>query len=104
MLGTPVYKVILHNVLPFLISVIVTVVSRDVPSFISYEVFLSYLGIGLDKNVASLGALIQDYSQYMDSAGYLFWIPVAISALISISLYIVGQTLANASDPRTHMI
>ncbi|MDY6062640.1 MAG: oligopeptide ABC transporter permease OppC [Erysipelotrichaceae bacterium] len=103
-LGTPVYKVILHNVLPFLISVIVTVVSRDVPSFISYEVFLSYLGIGLNKNVASLGALIQDYSQYMDSAGYLFWIPVAISALISISLYIVGQTLADASDPRTHMI
>ncbi len=39
----------------------------------------------------------------MTSAPYLFWIPVAVAAVISISLYIVGQTLADASDPKTHM-
>lgn len=103
-LGTPTYKVIIHNILPFLISVIVTTVSRDVPMFISFEVFLSFLGIGLTSSSASLGAIIQTYSQYMESAGYLFWIPVTISALISISLYIVGQSLADASDPKTHMV
>lgn len=103
-LGTPTYKVILHNILPFLISIIVTTVARDVPMFISFEVFLSFLGIGLTSSTASLGAIIQQYSQYMESAGYLFWIPVTISALISISLYIVGQALADASDPRTHMV
>ena len=40
----------------------------------------------------------------MTSAGYLFWIPVVTAAVISISLYIVGQALADASDPRTHML
>ncbi len=103
-LGTPTYKVILNNILPYLISVIVTLVSRYIPMFISFEVFLSFIGVGLTNKTASLGSIIQQYAQYMESAGYLFWIPVTISAIISISLYIVGQTLADASDPRTHMI
>ncbi len=103
-LGTPLHRILTHNVLPYLISVIVTSLARDVPSFISYEVFLSFIGVGLTVEDASLGYLIQTYSSYMTSASYLFWIPVGFSALISVSLYIVGQTLADASDPRTHMI
>jgi len=103
-LGTPMWKIIKNNILPYLISVIMTSVSRDVPSFISYEVALSYLGVGLGRQYASLGQMIRDYSSYMTSTPYLFWIPVAVSAVISVSLYIVGQTLADASDPRTHMI
>ena len=102
-LGTPTAKIIQHNVLPFMIPIIVTSISRDVPSFISYEVFLSYLGIGLTEKDVSLGRLISSNSAYMTSAPYLFWIPVAVAAVISISLYIVGQTLADASDPKTHM-
>ena len=102
-LGTPTAKIIQHNVLPFMIPIIVTSISRDVPSYISYEVFLSYLGIGLTEKEVSLGRLISSNSAYMTSASYLFWIPVAVAAVISISLYIVGQTLADASDPKTHM-
>ena len=102
-LGTPTPRIIIHNVLPYLISVIVTAVARDVPSFISYEVFLSYLGIGLGANMASLGNMVSSYATYMKSTPYLFWIPVAISATISVSLYVLGQTLADAADPRTHM-
>ena len=102
-LGTPTSKIIQHNVLPFMIPIIVTSISRDVPSFISYEVFLSYLGIGLTATDVSLGRLISANSSDMVSTPYLFWIPVAVAAVISISLYIVGQTLADASDPKTHM-
>lgn len=103
-LGTSTPKIILHNIFPYLISVIMTSISRDVPNFISYEVFLSYLNVGLSQTDASLGRMVQDYSAYMKSAAYLFIAPLAVSALISVSLYIVGQTLADASDPRTHMI
>lgn len=103
-LGSSTTKMIFHNVLPYLVSVIVTSVSREVPSFISYEVFLSYIGVGLSSDIPSLGKIVQDNSQYMQSASYLFLIPLAVTALISVSLYIVGQTLADASDPRNHMI
>lgn len=102
-LGTPVSKIVTHNILPYLVSVIVTSVARDIPNYISYEVFLSYLGVGLSKDVASLGQMIQTYSPYMLSAPYLFWLPLIVAAAISVSFYIVGQTLADASDPKTHM-
>ncbi len=103
-LGTPTGKIIRNNILPYLISVIVTVISRDVPSFISYEVFLSYIGVGLSQDIASLGRVVRQGSLYMQSAPYLFVIPVSVAAIISVSLYIVGQTLADASDPRNHML
>ncbi len=102
-LGTPVTKIVTHNIMPYLVSVIVTSVARDIPNYISYEVFLSYLGVGLGKDVASLGQMIQTYSPYMMSAPYLFWLPLIVAAAISVSFYIVGQTLADASDPKTHM-
>lgn len=103
-LGSSTPKIIKHNILPYLVSVLVTVISRDIPSFISYEVFLSYIGVGLSQKYASLGRIVQNHSVYIQSAGYLFFIPVFITALISVSLYIVGQTLADASDPRNHML
>lgn len=102
-LGTPTIKIILNNILPYLISVIMTSISRDIPGYIGYEVALSFIGVGLNMSYASLGRIIQKYAAYMTSTPYIFWIPVAVSAVISVSMYLVGQTLADASDPRTHM-
>lgn len=102
-LGTSTMTMIVKNILPFLISVIVTLVSRDVPGNIGYEVFMSYLELGLDVNTPSLGRLISSYQAFMNVYPYLFWIPVAVLATVTISLYLVGQFLADASDPKTHM-
>ena len=32
-----------------------------------------------------------------------FWSPVVVASIITIVLYVVGQNLGDASDPRTHM-
>ena len=101
-LGTSTWTIITRNILPYLISVIMTYISREIPTNISYEVFLSYLGLGLGQQNASLGRMISAYTSYMTGYPHLFWIPVSLLAIISISLYLVGQALADASDPRTH--
>ena len=102
-LGTKTGTMVVKNILPYLISVIMTYVSREIPSLISYEVFLSYMGLGLGTTYASLGRSISQYTSYMTGYPHLFWIPVSVLAIISVSLYIVGQKLADAADPRTHM-
>lgn len=102
-LGTPTWTIITKNIMPYLISVIMTYISREIPSLISYEVFLSYMGLGLGSQYASLGKIISTYTSFMNGYPHLFWIPVGVLAIISISLYIVGQRLADAADPRTHM-
>lgn len=102
-LGTPILRLTMRNILPFMTSVIVTLLAEEIPSFISYEVFLSYLGIGLKDQ--SLGKILSRYENSMFTPGlqYQFWIPVSIASIITIVLYLVGQNLGDASDPRTHM-
>ncbi|WEV45667.1 ABC transporter permease [Streptococcaceae bacterium ESL0687] len=102
-LGTGVWTTITKNILPYLVSIIVTSMASYLPGFISYEVFLSFLGVGLSSDTPSLGRLISEYTSNITDHAYLFWIPVTVLGLVTISLYIVGQALADASDPRTHM-
>ena len=102
-LGTPVRRVITKNILPFLTSVIVTLLATELPSYISYEVYLSFIGIGLSASVPSLGRMIQQAQSAFLTYPWAFWSPVAIASIITILLYLLGQNLADASDPRTHM-
>ena len=101
-LGTPTLKIVTKNIMPQLVSVIVTTTSQMLPSFISYEAFLSFFGLGLPVTVPSLGRLISDYSQNVTTNAYLFWIPLTTLILVSLTFFVVGQNLADASDPRTH--
>ncbi len=102
-LGTSTFKIALKNILPFMTSVIVTQLATEIPSYISYEVFLAYIGMGMSD--MSLGRLIFQAESAMVTPGwgFEFWSPVAVSAFITVVLYVVGQNLGDASDPRTHM-
>lgn len=102
-LGTSTTKIAMKNILPFMTSVIVTLLATEIPSYISYEVFLSYIGMGLSD--MSLGRLIYEAESAMVTPGweFEFWSPVAISSIITVVLYVIGQNLGDASDPRTHM-
>ena len=102
-LGTSTIKIAMKNILPFMTSVIVTMLATEIPSYISYEVFLSYIGMGMSE--MSLGKLIYAAESAMVTPGWEieFWSPVAIASIITVVLYVVGQNLGDASDPRTHM-
>ncbi|MCR5255045.1 MAG: ABC transporter permease [Acetatifactor sp.] len=102
-LGTSTTKIAMKNILPFMTSVIVTLLASVIPGYIGSEVFLAYIGMGLSD--MSLGRLIFEAESAMVTPGWQFefWSPVAISAIITVVLYVVGQNLGDASDPRTHM-
>ena len=102
-LGTSTFKIAMRNILPFMTSVIVTLLATEIPSYISSEVFLAYIGLGMSD--MSLGRLIYSAEGAMVTPGweFEFWSPVAISSIITVVLYVVGQNLGDASDPRTHM-
>ena len=102
-LGTPVWRIAIRNILPFMTSVIVTLAAAEIPSYISYEVFLSYIGMGLRE--MSLGRLIEGAQSAMVTPGwgFEFWSPVAVASVITVVLYVTGQNLGDASDPRTHL-
>lgn len=102
-LGTPTWRILSRNVLPYMTSVIVTLAAAEIPSYISYEVFLSYIGMGISQ--MSLGKLIQSAQSAMLTPGWgmEFWSPVAVASAITVVLYVIGQNLGDASDPKRHI-
>ena len=102
-LGTPITRIATKNILPFMTSVIVTMLATEIPSYISYETFLAFIGMGISD--MSLGRLIGAAQSAMLTPGwgFEFWSPVLVTAVLTISLYVAGQNLGDASDPRTHM-
>ncbi len=102
-LGTSTVKIALKNILPFMVSVIVTLAAAEIPSYISYEVFLAYIGLQMDD--MSLGRIIgmAEPNMLIPGFAYQFWPAVAVTSIITVVLYVVGQNLGDASDPRTHM-
>jgi oligopeptide transport system permease protein len=53
----------------------------------------------------SLSKLIETSQNAMLTPGWEleFWSPVAVASIITVVLYVVGQNLGDASDPRTHL-
>ncbi|MDP3058886.1 MAG: ABC transporter permease [bacterium] len=104
-LGTPTMRIITRNVLPYLVSVIMLRFALAVPGAIGYEVFLTYIGLGLPLTIPSLGNLINEGRQLMmvPSLRYQLIYPSIVVSIITISFYIMGNAFSDAADPRNHV-
>lgn len=104
-LGTPNYRIILKNLLPYLISVIMLRMSLAIPFAIGSEVFLTYIGLGLPISEPSLGNLINEGRVLMMSPElrYQLIFPSIVLSVITIAFYIIGNSFADAADPKNHV-
>jgi oligopeptide transport system permease protein len=104
-LGTSTGRIITKNLLPYLVSVITLRMALAIPEAIGNEVFVTYIGIGLPTDMASLGNLVQAGRLVMSQPElrYQLLFPTAVLAVITISLYIVGNSFADAADPKNHV-
>lgn len=104
-LGTPTKRVITKNLLPQLVSVIMMRIALAIPAAIGHEVFLTYIGLGLPVSTPSLGNLVNEGRMVMMSPSlrYQLIFPAAILSLITVSFYIMGNSFADAADPKNHI-
>ena len=102
-LGTPVWRVLTKNILPYLISIIILRLALSIPATIALESTLSYLGLGLGIENPSLGILLRNARNYFLDRPYLLIFPAVIVSLITITFYLVGNAFSDAADPRNHV-
>ena len=104
-LGVPTWRIIVKNLLPYLVSVITMRMALAIPSAIGNEVFVTYIGIGLPVDTPSLGNLIQTGRSLMTVASlrYQLFFPVLVLVLITTSFYLIGNAFADAADPKNHV-
>jgi len=104
-IGTPTRRIILKNLLPYLVSVIMLQTALSIPGTIGWEVFLTYIGLGLPVNIPSLGNLVNEGRLIMMSPDlrYQLIFPTTVLSVITISFYVLGNAFSDASDPRNHV-
>ncbi len=82
-LGTPTSRIITRNLLPYLVSVIVMRIALSIPGTIGWEVFLTYIGLGLPINIPSLGNLLNEGRRVMMAPSLRFEFDLPSSSALS---------------------
>lgn len=104
-LGTSTPRIIVKNLLPYLVSVIMLRMALSIPGAIGSEVFITYIGLGVPATIPSLGNLINVGRQLMMSPSlrYQLIYPTIILSIVTISFYVIGNAFSDAADPKNHM-
>ena len=92
--------IILRHIVPNLIGPVVVFATLNVARVILLESFLSFLGLGVQEPLTSLGKLIADGANNMDTAPWMIIYPAAVMFVTLLCLNFVGDGLRDALDPK----
>ena len=92
--------IITRHLVPNCMSVIFISTALQIPNAIFTESFLSYLGLGVNAPMPSLGSLASDALNGLTSYPYRMVIPALVISLIVLSLNLFGDGLRDAFDPK----
>ncbi|MGM0874614.1 MAG: oligopeptide ABC transporter permease [Bacillota bacterium] len=99
-LGSTHSKIIIKHLLPNLVGVIIINTMFTIPSAIFFEAFLSFIGLGLQAPLASLGTLIDDGFKTLRLYPYQMIFPAIVISLIMICFNMIADGLRDALDPK----
>lgn len=99
--GVSSWKIILRHILPNLMGVVAVYTTLLIPDMIMAESFISFLGLGVQEPLTSLGALISEGSKTIvwDSHWQLYY-PLGFFMVTLYAFYFVGDGLRDALDPK----
>jgi oligopeptide transport system permease protein len=97
--ATPAHIVVRH-VVPNVLGAVIAYAALTVPQMILFESFLSFLGLGVQEPLASLGSLIRDGAREMESAPWMLLAPAGVLLALLASFAVLGDGLRDALDPR----
>ena len=92
--------IIRKHLIPNCISVVVISTALQIPSAIFTESYLSFLGLGVNAPMPSLGSLVSDALNGIYTYPYRLVIPAVVISLIVLSLNLFGDGLRDAFDPK----
>ncbi len=93
-------RIIRKHLIPNCISVVIISTALQIPSAIFTESYLSFLGLGVNAPMPSLGSLASDALNGITSYPVRLVIPAVVISLIVLSLNLFGDGLRDAFDPK----
>lgn len=92
--------IIRKHILPNCLSVIIISTALQIPSAIFTESYLSFVGLGVQAPMPSLGSLANSARGGLQSYPYKLVFPALMICLIVLSLNLIGDGLRDAFDPK----
>lgn len=99
-LGASDRRIILRHLLPNFLGPVIVAETLNIPTYILFEAFLSFIGLGVNPPVPSWGAMINEGVQAMRSSPHLVLFPSLTMVLALLSFNFLGDGLRDALDPR----
>ncbi len=100
MIGASDMRIILRHIFPNIIGPCVVAETLAIPGYINYEVFLSFIGLGVDPPTPSWGNLISEGAQALRSYPHLVIFPALALSITMFAFNFLGDGLRDALDPR----
>lgn len=99
-IGATSKSIIFKHLVPNALGPIIVYTTLTVPNVILQEAFLSFLGLGVQAPMSSLGSLAADGAQAMELYPWLIIFPGILLVLLLFALNYLGDGLRDALDPR----
>lgn len=92
-------RLYIRHVLPNIASALIVQITLTFPQIILLETSLSFLGLGIQPPMTSLGQILGDGRDYLSTAWWISVWPGALIFLITLSMSIIGDWLRDRLDP-----
>jgi oligopeptide transport system permease protein len=91
--GAPSHQILLRHILPNVAGIALAYLALTLPQLVMIESFLSFLGLGVQEPLTSLGILIKDGAEVMDIDPLALLLPGGIMVILLMALTLVGEKL-----------
>jgi peptide/nickel transport system permease protein len=97
------WRIVVHHILPNVMSHVVVATTLLIPSIILIESFLSFLGLGVQPPMISWGLLLNAAQNIQNLGSYPWVLAPVIGVLVAVmSFNMLGDGLRDAIDPYQH--
>jgi oligopeptide transport system permease protein len=98
--GAKPLQIVFRHIVPNVLGPVVVFATLNVPVIILSESFLSFIGLGVQEPLTSLGRLISDGSGQMLNAPWMLVTPAVVMLITLLALNFLGDGLRDALDPK----
>jgi peptide/nickel transport system permease protein len=98
--GASPFRIVTRHILPNVLPVMIVLASLTIPALILVETSLSFIGVGIQVPEPSWGNMLDEAQRFYRTDWTYVFFPGAMIFICALSLYLIGDGLRDAFDPR----
>jgi oligopeptide transport system permease protein len=98
--GVKTPAILWRHIVPNVAGPVIAYATLNIPQLILFESFLSFLGLGVQEPFASLGSLISEGAQEMESSPWMLLIPATLLTVLLVAFNVLGEGLRATLESR----